>query len=300
MPRAPRRNVPGFVYHLISRFVDRDWFITCEEERSRYVTLLGSALSDSDWRCLGFAVMSNHIHLAVVAGTQPLDAWLRRVHSPFADWMNQRHDRIGSMFVRGPKDFAIARHRIRDLLAYVHNNPVRAGVVGKAADSTWTSHRAYVGLVVAPRWLHVDEGLSRSGFQDGHAFGRWVSGASAGARQGPPSEPEMQHGSAIPARTGLRCRGPSPRAIVEATAEELGIPLTQLRSTRRGALESLGREVAIQCAARLGLRGVEIASALDISQQGESVIRRRSSSSTEVGERCARVLRRLTSSESSV
>src|SRR5882762_8704116 len=108
MPRRPRQNSPGRVYHLISRFVDRDWFIATESERRVYLELLGRALQTSDWRCLAFAIMSNHIHLAMVAGLQALDRWIRRVHSPFAEWLNQRYDRIGSVFVRGPNDHVVA------------------------------------------------------------------------------------------------------------------------------------------------------------------------------------------------
>ena len=48
--RGARFNVPGAVYHVISRFVDRDWFIESEDERSLYLSLLGRALLESDWR----------------------------------------------------------------------------------------------------------------------------------------------------------------------------------------------------------------------------------------------------------
>src|SRR5438067_2099143 len=105
MPRKRRVIVAGSVYHLISRFVDRDWFIRSELERDYYLQLLGPALETTDWRCLSYAIMSNHVHLAMVAGRDTLASWIRRVHSPFADWMNRSHERIGSIFVRGPKDF---------------------------------------------------------------------------------------------------------------------------------------------------------------------------------------------------
>ena len=150
MPRKPRRNVPGFVYHLISRFVDHEWLITSEEERSEYLSSLGRALARTDWRCLAFGVMSNHIHLGVIAGHQPLDTWARRAHAPFADWMNKRHGRIGAMFVRGPTEYTVPRHRVRDLIAYIHNNPVRAGLVATAVESAWASHQAYVGRASRP------------------------------------------------------------------------------------------------------------------------------------------------------
>ena len=42
------------------------------------------------------------------------------------------------------------------LLRYVHNNPVRAGVVDRASDSNWSSHRAYLGLEESPKWLATE------------------------------------------------------------------------------------------------------------------------------------------------
>src|SRR5262245_27565079 len=105
MPRRPREIQPGTAYHLISRFVDREWFIRCENERQLYLRLLGRAVQKSDWRLLSFGVMSNHIHLGAVAGRHSLDSWIRAVHSPFADAMNKAYGRIGTMFVRGPKAY---------------------------------------------------------------------------------------------------------------------------------------------------------------------------------------------------
>jgi DNA-binding MarR family transcriptional regulator len=42
------------------------------------------------------------------------------------------------------------------LLRYVHNNPVRAGLVDRASESSWSSHRAYLGLSPCPSWLATD------------------------------------------------------------------------------------------------------------------------------------------------
>ena len=174
MSRWPRHIEPGTTYHLISRFVDREWFIRQQHERELYLRLLGKALSTSDWQCLAFAIMSNHVHLAMVAGTQALDTWLRRVHSPFADTMNRAYGRIGSMFVRGPKALPIDPAGVGSVIAYIHNNPVRAKVVERASASTWTSHPGYVGLQRPPRWLRVEQGLVLAGFEDPTAFDRWV------------------------------------------------------------------------------------------------------------------------------
>src|SRR5262245_33178796 len=143
MPRQPRSIEPGNSYHLISRFVDREWFIRSTNERELYLKLLHNALAESDWRLLSYALMSNHVHHWAVAGSQPLGKWIRGVHAPFADAMNRAYGRIGCMFVRGPKAFPVSPEAAPHLLAYIHNNPVRAGLCEAAAGSAWTSHRAY-------------------------------------------------------------------------------------------------------------------------------------------------------------
>jgi hypothetical protein len=296
MPRAPRKNAPGVVYHLISRFVDREWFITTQRERRFYLELLGRALARSDWRCLAFAVMSNHIHLAAVAGTMRLASWIRRVHSPFVNWMNRVHDRIGTMFVRGPKDYPVAPDAVGRLIAYIHNNPVRAGVVSVASASTWTSHRAYIGRGRALPWLHIGHGFAAS---DPREFDRWVNDPMRRQRD----EAEFlaheqdsidEDDATSKQRTWQLANRPDPRWVVQATAEELGLPLAQLCSPRRGSIELAARAVAVKCAEIVGLNGVEMAAALGLSQQGVSVIHRRNQpASPRLLATCARVLRRL-------
>jgi hypothetical protein len=291
MSREPRNIRPGAVYHLISRFVDRDWFITREHEREAYLSLLGRALSDSDWRCLSYAIMSNHVHHGVIAGGQPLDEWIRRVHSPFADAMNKSHNRIGSVFVRGPKDYEVPGDRVGAVIAYIHNNPVRAKVVSAASQSTWTSHRAYVGLADRPPWLHVDEGLARSGFASPEEFDAWVTLAP-----GHPNREKLEQRIATWEREerGLPRRRNVPTIdpveVVAVVANELDVPLEQLRSGRKLPTCALARRATVRCAASLGINGVAVARALAISQQRVSSIL---AAPSDVDDVVARVIDRL-------
>jgi hypothetical protein len=165
---------PGAPYHLISRFVAGEWFIRTDHERRCYLDLFGEAVAGSDWRCFSFAIMSNHIHLGVVAGEDSLASWLREVHSTFATWINERNDRFGGVFVRGPTKHAVHADGVATLIAYIHRNPVRAGVVSHPAMSDWTSHRAYAGVAEPPRWLDVACGLERGGWSTGAEMDRWI------------------------------------------------------------------------------------------------------------------------------
>lgn len=274
MPRKPRYTEPGTVYHLISRFVDRSWFFQNDDERSYYLRLLGRALAESDWRSLGYALMSSHIHHAVVSGTDELHEWVRRVHSPFADWLNRKYGRIGTVFVRGPKQLAVDTDRVGQLLAYIHNNPVRAGVVSDAQESNWTSHRAYLGLDRGPRWLRVDDGLALAGFHDHATFDAFVR-----LHPKDPTRDYLRDRRLVEdpdARLSFHRpdveRRVNVEQVLDATARILGVEPATLRSRRRTRRHIFLRHVVACAADRVGISGVEIAKALGMSQQGVSFI----------------------------
>ena len=297
-PRPPRHCVPGVVYHLISRFVAREFFIASELERREYLALLGAALSRTGWRCLSYAVMSNHIHLAMVAGVDPLADWLRLVHSPFAEAVNQARRRIGALFVRGPKAILVPDARVLQLIAYIHNNPVRAGVADRARDSTWTSHRVYVGLDAAPPWLDVDEGLRRAQAVRGEDFDRLVMSAASHPVLGR-VQSDRHLESLVDAYERARCaelRAQVSRPVVAASqlvelvARELEIPPSQLRSRRRGVREVYGRGVVIACGVRAGCTTRELALALHVTPQAVTKVLRDDRAPGEADAIVARVM----------
>lgn len=315
MTRMARYNVPGTTYHVISRFVDRRWFFASTEERQTYLRMLGHALAQTDWRCLAYALMSNHIHLAVIAGYAPMSSWTKSVNSPFASYMNKRHDRIGPVFAGRAKDYGtLPRHEGR-LIAYIHNNPVRAAVVKNAAESDWTSHRAYLGLSVAPSWLHVDDGLRRAGFVDRKAFDAWIAitpGEShdlelekqrravrsrGGIELGTPTADGDETAIPLLARPFAHVRA-DPEWLVKVVAEVTQIPKAVLSSRRRSPALLAARCVASHAGQALGLTPTEIAAALGISGSAVSLHRRRTLTglslihSDVVVERCQLRLRR--------
>jgi hypothetical protein len=279
--RIARQVFPGVVHHIISRFVDRTWLLTEDVERDRYLHLLGRSLRRSDWRCLAYALMSNHLHFAMVAGEEPLGSWTKRVNSPFANWMNARHGRLGPVFADRPAAFAMRPDSEGPLIGYIHNNPVRAGVVACARDSDWTSHQIYVGAKLRPAWLHVDEGLARCGVT-ATEFEGWVAGntmTKESANMMAISRAARVHGALhvatptlSPIEVPLVARyfahiRPDPRAVLDVVAQVTGIPMTAFASRRREHDLVDARRIAVHAAKRLGLTGSEIAAALGVGRQ---------------------------------
>jgi putative transposase len=170
MPRWARPHRPRSLHHLIARFVDREHRLTGEEERAEYLRRLGAAFGRSDWTLLGYALMSSHVHLCALAGEEPSAPLMRGLHGGFAGWLNRRQGRLGPSFADRYQTVVCPAERALELLAYLHNNPVRAGVVRDPAASPWTSHGAYLERR-GPPWLARERGLALCGL-DGTAAGR--------------------------------------------------------------------------------------------------------------------------------
>ncbi len=159
MPRQARIYYPGGVFHVISRFMDGKRFLRTEKDRAHYVGLIGNALQRCDTEVLAYCLMSTHIHLVVIHGKDPIARLTKSLHVGFAQYVNRKKSRKGAqgaVFAERPKMFVVDKEEyLTELVRYVHNNPVRAGVVERAIDSSWSSHRAYVGEVEAPSWLRM-------------------------------------------------------------------------------------------------------------------------------------------------
>jgi REP element-mobilizing transposase RayT len=162
MPRHRRRTVRGTVIHLISRVTDGEYRID-DGARVEYLRRLGRVAARIESCILAYALMSSHVHLALYCLGVPVSKLIHPVHTGFGNWLNDRDNRGIHVFRERPKTLLFDPSHAPTLIAYLHNNPVRARVVDRAADTKWTSHRAYIGAGRAPAWLRVDQGLKLSG-----------------------------------------------------------------------------------------------------------------------------------------
>lgn len=182
MPRQARYWESQTVVHIISRFVNREFRLTDSVERGEYLDRVGRGTKRSDWRLLAYALMSSHVHWVALAGTTHPSKLLHPAHTGFAMWLNRRQGRLGPVFASRFRTVAIAGASAAALIAYVHNNPVRAGLVTHAEDSEWSSHRTLVGPKPPPPWLDVDLALAVCGLPN-NKWGRASLAAMIRARE---------------------------------------------------------------------------------------------------------------------
>lgn len=288
------------VVHIISRFVNREYRVTTDQQRSEYLGRVASSLRNSDWVLFGYALMSTHIHWATIAGYEPLSRFIQPLHSGFALWLNRTQGKLGPVFADRPRAVVMRPRDLGRLLAYIHNNPVRAGVVTAPQYCTWTSHRAYAGLDASPSWLAVGQGLHSAGFdttargrQQFHQFVCERSGEREPVLCGDslaqsrvdtrfqldaPIELATPHlteddrlESAVTIRPGtpLRARwNGTPEELLSIVAKHTGISVPQLQSRERSRAVVCARRVALIVGHRhLSWTISEVGACLGISRQ---------------------------------
>jgi len=150
--------------HIICRFTNSEFRLRYDSEREEYLRRLGLVAERTDWVFLAYAVMSSHVHLVAVSGERSLDDFIRALNTGMAGWLNKRQERLGHVFAGRPRTVICTDRTAGYVIAYVGNNPRRAGVVSLARESSWTSHRYYLEPSLAPDWLDVTRGLLLAGF----------------------------------------------------------------------------------------------------------------------------------------
>jgi REP element-mobilizing transposase RayT len=65
MPRFARFHVTGGLFHVISRFHDRRFYLDIDGAREKYLELLGKAIEAHDSRLVAYCLMSSHVHMVV-------------------------------------------------------------------------------------------------------------------------------------------------------------------------------------------------------------------------------------------
>lgn len=137
----------GGVYHVTSRGNAGQMIYLDDVDRTRFLELLAAAADRHSWRVLAYCEMGNHYHLAILTELANLARGMRDLNGGYAQWHNRRHRRYGHL-LQGRYGAKLVQDglQLRAVLRYMARNPVRAGLVNRAADWEWSSHPAMCGL----------------------------------------------------------------------------------------------------------------------------------------------------------
>ena len=154
MARQLRLQFPGAVYHLTSRGNAGQAIYLDDDDRARFLDLLGREVEQQRWRCHAYCLMDNHYHLLVETPEANLSRGMGRLNMAYAQGFNRRHERAGHLFQGRYKAIVVEKDsHLLELCRYLVLNPVRAGLVDSPMAWPWSSYRATASTKGTPDWL---------------------------------------------------------------------------------------------------------------------------------------------------
>ena len=146
MARKPRIHVPGGIYHVLIRGNAGEDVFFDKGDRTRFLLLLQEGTERFSYRLHAFCLMTNHIHLIIQVGEIPLSKIVQNLSFRYTKFINKKKKRVGHLFQGRYKAILIdGDSYLLELVRYIHNNPVRAGLVRDPIDYHWSSHTTYLG-----------------------------------------------------------------------------------------------------------------------------------------------------------
>ena len=144
MPRGARLDSPGTLHHVMVRGIEGRRIVDDDIDREKFVTRTGEIVLDTGTSVYAWVLMDNHANFLLKSGNPGLSVFMRRLLSGYAMYYNRRHKRYGHLFQNRYKSIVCEEDAyFKELVRYIHLNPLRAGVADKlsALDSyKWCGH----------------------------------------------------------------------------------------------------------------------------------------------------------------
>ena len=143
---------PQHLHHVYNRGNNQQTIFFSRENYFLFLKKMRNHLTKHS-QILAYSLMSNHFHwlLFIDDGLEdsknhPLNQQIGTLLSSYAQAINNRFDRTGSLFQQTTKSVELdSQIQARTCFHYIHQNPIRAGMVDKMGEWPYTSYPDYSG-----------------------------------------------------------------------------------------------------------------------------------------------------------
>ena len=145
MPRIARKKSNTGIYHVMLRGIDkRDIFLN-ESDYAKFIHYIKRAKERVDFTLYGYCLMTNHVHLLLKTESSEVGEVVKRISVGYVQYHNIKNGRTGHLFQNRFKSEIVESDRyFLTLLRYIHQNPIKAGMVKNIEKYPWSSYLDYI------------------------------------------------------------------------------------------------------------------------------------------------------------
>lgn len=144
MPRTKRVKSESGIYHIMLRGINQQVIFEHEEDYERFIEIVEKYKAVSGYKVFAYCLMSNHVHLIIKEEKEEIDKIIKRIASSYVYWYNWKYYRKGHLFQDRFKSEPIEDEKyLLTAIRYIHQNPVKAGIVEKIEAYEYSSFKEY-------------------------------------------------------------------------------------------------------------------------------------------------------------
>ena len=138
MPRGPRKLSNTGIYHVMLRGADRRVIFQDDQDNYVFLKKLLQVKQVSPFALYAYCLMGNHVHLLMEERDEPLQTVFKRLGVAYVNYYNQKYELHGHLFQDRFKSEAVETDAyFLDVLRYICQNPVKAGLVTNPFNYNW-------------------------------------------------------------------------------------------------------------------------------------------------------------------
>lgn len=175
MPRIARKKSNSGIYHIIMRGINRQIIFRDNEDANRYIQTLAMFQKKCGYKIYAYCLMGNHVHLLMEEIEEDIGDSIKRISVSYVYWYNWKYERCGHLYQDRYRSETVEDDRyFLTVLRYIHQNPIKAGLVISPGEYRWSSYREYLGSGhfidkdFALKLFHSDQNVALQEFKKFH------------------------------------------------------------------------------------------------------------------------------------
>lgn len=145
MPRQARSIYDGKFYHVMTQGINKEYILSKEIYKKIYIKLMHEHSKENNIKIIAYCIMDNHVHILInIRDIENMSRFMKIVNMKFAILYNKMEDRVGVVFRnRFKSELIYGESYFYCCINYIHNNPVKAGIVNDAREYKFSSANNY-------------------------------------------------------------------------------------------------------------------------------------------------------------
>ncbi len=146
MARPLRLSFENAFYHITARGMRKENIFYSNKDKRVFVDKMNETFEKYSFVCYAYCLMDNHYHLFIKTPLANISEGMHYLNTSYANWFRAKYKLTGSIFQGRYKSILVDADSYALILsAYIHLNPIKAGMVENINDYPFSSLLDYIG-----------------------------------------------------------------------------------------------------------------------------------------------------------